>query len=264
MSTFFARKGLATEDALTGDLHDLLAWWDVPTVVTRLLSRAGTFDGERVRRDRWFDLPLWDAYRIEAWPSRPSGEPDLVLRLYSHNAPVATVVIEVKYGAEKSSVESAEPGTRDQLEKYYSDLRSEGVATRVIYLTAHTAAPNKDLRTSWERIEAATPDSAPDHLAWISWADVEACLHQGTDAPGAEAFRRAAESFCAVLRRYGLCHVTGAWNPLSIPSLGAPPKKIFYDLRAFYWGPDGVTAPTPAAPTAFYHRHDSHQTTGRR
>jgi hypothetical protein len=61
MSTYFQRKGILSEDALTGMLADLLTWWPVPGLVDRVLACARPFNGTVVADQPRLKLDAWSA-----------------------------------------------------------------------------------------------------------------------------------------------------------------------------------------------------------
>lgn len=249
MSTYLLRKGRASEDAFTGMLADLLAWW--PEHALAMFEGARVFDG-RLQPARGLDGSHDGAMTVRDWPQWPSGEPDIVLEFELEHTR-SLVIVEAKLGAPKSGadVEPAGPEeTNDQLAKYYRDAaagkdrRSGPVPARVdvVYLTHHTIAPENDLAASLAAMRSGAA-IVPGELYWISWTEVHATLRRAlayADGPRARALASAA----AVLERGGYAGFTGAWEPR-----GAfrPAKAEGWFPRWSWHGPDRLREQSEAS-----------------
>lgn len=238
MSSYLLRKSHPSEDAFTGMLADLMAWW--PDEALDLLRGARSFDDDLLRADG-IAAGHRGHLEVTAWPPWPSGEPDLVLEFCSE-AGRSMVIIEAKLGAPKSSSDdpacdgAAAGETRDQLAKYFHDAvaardrRGSPIPLRVdvVYLTHHTFAPVEDLRESRRAMGAGRSPVAGD-LYWLSWSHVEQAIRVAlASAAGGRA--RALESVGSVLRQEGFERFSGAWSHDRATALEMPPQWFVH-----YW-----------------------------
>jgi hypothetical protein len=104
-------------------------------------------------------------------PVAAGGEPELLLHL---ETPLGAwwLLVEVKLGSEKSSVELEGPVVTDQLAKYWLHLREIAGerALGVVYVTKHAAMPDADLQAS--ELELAKKSASAPRLYWTHWREL--------------------------------------------------------------------------------------------
>ena len=262
MSTYLLRKGRSSEDAFTGMLADLVAWW--PERAVALLAGARKFDEATgsVGLPRGINPRHEGDILVSPWPSWPSGEPDLILEFRPPNGNRSLVIIEAKLGAAKSSVDDAANGPlepRDQLAKYWWDATAGRdrpgtplpTLVEVLYLTHHPTAPLDDLASSMAAMKRMNQSQSPA-LYWLGWSDIERSLRMDLRGAGAQgALARAFRSAAEVLARADLVAFAGAWRPeglatITIPASGwrfrrswRPPRPLPVLTDPIFWRKHG-------------------------
>jgi hypothetical protein len=244
VSAFLLRKARVSEDALTGVLADLVAWW--PDHAVSLLARARRFDGRTMLEPSGVTGHAGELV-VTPWPRWPSGEPDLVLE-FRQAAGRSLLILEAKLGAPKSSTDDEntsvdEEAVVDQLAKYYRDAArgldrpGAGPPDRVdvVYLTHHLFAPEQDLADSHRSMRRTVAGD----LFWLSWRDLERTVrHELQGAVGSR--QRALRSLGAVLAQEGFARFDGAWSRAEVTSPPAPPR-VFWTGGYRWRGPGRVS-----------------------
>jgi hypothetical protein len=249
VSTFLLRKGYVTEDALTGLLADIAAWW--PDEAICLLRRARRFDGAKIGEPLGLDDRHVGELTVVPWPRWRSGEPDLVFE-FRREGRCSLIVIEAKLGGVKSSTDDADVAredgaSRDQLAKYFNDAahgRDRSSAPRpdrvdVVYLTHHPSAPMEDLEESYRAMRGVGGGG----LYWLSWWDVARTVQLELEtAEGARG--RGLASFNAVLDQAGFGCFRGTWCPANVSAPPPSPRRVFF-TPTFIWRGSGRIAAAP-------------------
>jgi hypothetical protein len=179
LSLVLKRKVPVSEDVLTATFFGAFRLFSEPATLSAILALA-------TRRDTVLVVPDFDKYDIELWPEHRSGEPDARIILRKGTAVVGRLLIEAKLGAEKSGMGAvSEDGTQgDQLARYLLAEAQDHPTPNVslIYLTHHACCPRVELDASEAQFGHAGRDDLRGRLFWMSWRDVEACLHDLGDA----------------------------------------------------------------------------------
>ena len=163
-------------------------------------------------------LPIFDRAKVLAWPAWDCGEPDVVLSLYLGSIETHHVVIEVKFGAEMSSVddgnEQSPLETRDQLAKYQREgvRRLERAPITVLYLTHHATEPKDDMAVSRQKMHVPLHQGSAPLLVWSSWRDLSRRLQKVAHEIDDPAFLAYATGLVHVLDRAGLRRFSGTWD----------------------------------------------------
>jgi hypothetical protein len=233
------------EDLLTSTVFGLLRYLPLQEGLLSLLARARPVQLEEDSLDvraapGWIELEGVTQAELMFWPDFGTfGEPDLLIELRNADRLIHLVLIEAKLFSPKSGTAEAEEAERDQgldtpspdqLVKYWQGLQQRARAANppqctLIYLTARSMPPQKELRESLEKRREM-------RLSWLSWRDAWVVANQqalqGTSLP--------AQDLATLLAHKGFSEFTGFSKSESLAADWVFPAN-FWRAHGFFLGP---------------------------
>jgi hypothetical protein len=212
----FQRSPAEIENLLTSVVFGSCQYVSPGDALLRFLSEACDVHGTRLG-----PLTGVTSASYEFWPSW-SGEPDVVVKLDREAGP-AWILIEAKLRNGKSSLPTTDGPVKDQLGKYWVELKSRAAAAgavplAVVYVTLGVTLPDVDFRVTQDELALKEPSAAPAPLYWLSWRDFATVVNDGSP--------QVLRDVSTLLHRWHIVHAKmGVWpdappflSPASFPN----------------------------------------------
>jgi hypothetical protein len=166
------------EDLLTSCVFGVLRYLPVNEGLLPYLQLAKYPDGRMLLEH----IDSVSEAKYDFWPwlkerGSQGAEPDVLIQMLEETGKKYTLLVEAKFRSGKSSFASEEASVPvDQLAREWDNLlllsAESGSTPMMLYLTADTSIPTRDLDESAKEFAAKRPSLAEKHpfsCAWLSW-----------------------------------------------------------------------------------------------